>query len=289
MLIWTVNFVVAKVALAHLPAMTLASFRVVCAGLLMLVISAFWRTKPDSTATRLPQGRREILQLALLGLLGVAGNQMLFTIGLSHTTVGHSALIIGAGPISTLLLARLMRLELLTVRKLAGMVLCFCGVVILALEKGLSLSNGTLKGDLITWTGSLSFCLYTVFGKKLAPHYDTFRMNLYMYIAGGLIALPLAVREGLKLDWGRVGWQGWAGMLYMAGLASVLAYLIYYWALRHLAASRLAAFTYLQPMLATLLGVMVLGEPVTPNLIWGGSLVVVGVYLAERRRRLAKS
>jgi drug/metabolite transporter (DMT)-like permease len=69
----------------------------------------------------------------------------------------------------------------------------------------------------------------------------------------------------------------------MSLFASVIAYMLFYWALRHLAASRLAAFTYLQPMIATWLGVALLGESVTQQLIWGGALILVGVYVAERR------
>jgi drug/metabolite transporter (DMT)-like permease len=81
------------------------------------------------------------------------------------------------------------------------------------------------------------------------------------------------------------GRNGWPAVLYMALLASVVAYQIYYWALRHLSPSRLAAFTYFQPRLATLLGIVALGEPVTKNLLLGGALILLGVYLAERRLR----
>jgi drug/metabolite transporter (DMT)-like permease len=92
------------------------------------------------------------------------------------------------------------------------------------------------------------------------------------------------------LAWAGVPWEGWAGLLYMALLASVVAYLIFYWALRHLAASRLAAFTYIQPVLATLLGIEYLGERLTKNVVIGGALILAGVYLAERmpRRRVSK-
>ncbi len=78
-------------------------------------------------------------------------------------------------------------------------------------------------------------------------------------------------------------------MVYMAAFASVAAYLVYYWALRYLAASRLAAFSYLLPVMATLLGVLLLPEErVTGHLLGGGALVLVGVYLAEVHRGAGK-
>ncbi|MBI1749963.1 MAG: DMT family transporter [Acidobacteria bacterium] len=296
-LIWTGNFIAAKIAFRYLDPITLAPLRVELAALIMLAVfvsvpnpepSGRDRPGPDGKSSRTPFDRKDFWTYFLLGLFGVAGNQMLFLIGLNYTTVGHSSLIIGAGPITILLLARAQRLELLTVSKLFGMVLSFSGVALLALEKGISLHTGNLKGDLITLSGSLSFACYTILSKKIAPRYDTISMNFYLYVAGAAIVLPLAIWRGLRLDWAAVGWQGWLGLLYLAVFGSVVAYLIFFWALRHLAASRLAAFTYFQPILATLLGVAVLGEELTHNLLGGGALVLVGVYLAERMPRRAR-
>lgn len=284
-MMWTMNMVIGKIALRHLDPLTLAPFRIVAAAILMPIVYALWMRRGEEWGAEplnRKLNRRDIAWFFVLGAVGVSGNQMLFTIGLNYTTVSHSGLILGAGPIFILLLARLMKQELLSVNKLAGMVLSFAGVTILALEKGFDLHHGTFKGDLITWFGSLAFCLYMVLGKKVAQRYGTFSMNLYTFLMGGLIALPMAIWRGSRLNWGAVAWQGWAAMLYMALFASVIAYLIFYWALRHLAASRLAAFTYLQPILATGVGVLFLGDSVTPSLIMGGSMVMIGVLLAER-------
>jgi drug/metabolite transporter (DMT)-like permease len=281
---WSLNYPVVKLALPYLPAPALASMRVVVAAATMLAIGVAWRAKQGSSAPAAKIDRADWPRLAVMGLFGVAGNQMLFTIGLGYTSVGHSALIVGGGPITVLLLARLMRLELLTISKLAGMLLCFSGVGLLALEKGIDLHSGTFRGDLITWAGSFSFSLYTVLGKRLSARYDSLTMNVPTYIAGGLVALPVALWQGGRMHW-QIAWQGWAAILYMAIFSSVLAYLVYFWALRHMAASRLAAFLYIQPVLGTLLGVVVLHEPLTGHLLGAAALVLGGVYLAERAPR----
>lgn len=275
MLIWGVNFIIAKVALRHLDPVTLASFRVVLSAVLILPV---YLASPQRKRNF---SRGDVWEFVKLGLFGVAINQMCFTIGINYTTVSHSALIVGMGPIYVLMLAWLLGLESMTWKKIIGMVLAFSGVVVLAGEHGLSLQGGSLLGDLITLAGSWGFAFYVVLGKKVAPRFDSVEMNTFNYLTGAVLILPVAVRQALVLDWRAVAWPGWAGLLFMAAFASVVAYLIYFWALRHVAASRLAAFSYLLPVLATLLGILFLGEPVTKHLLIGGGLVMAGVYIAE--------
>jgi len=287
---WTFNFIVGKVALRHLDPLTLASFRVELAGVMMAVV---YLVMPHRLATSIAGRPREnrfnrwdFWKFAQLGLLGVVMNQGFFTVGLSFTSVAHSALIVSMGPIYVLLLARAHGQETITGKKLLGMALCFCGVAVLAAEHGSSLAGSSWRGDVIMLSGSLGFAFYTVLGKKVAAQYDSLAMNLYNYLAAALFVLPVALWRGLRLEWRAVGWAGWAGLAYMALFPSVVAYLIYYWALRHMEASRLASFSsYLMPVLATVLGVVLLGERLTRYVVLGGTLVLAGLYVAARARR----
>ena len=94
--------------------------------------------------------------------------------------------------------------------------------------------------------------------------------------------LPVAVWEGSNTGWSNASAQAWLGVVYMAAFSSVLAYLIYYHALTYIAASRVSAFSYLQPLVAVLLAIPLLHERVTAPLLIGGALVLTGVYVTER-------
>ena len=272
---WSINFIVGKITLRHLDVITLMSFRIVLAALILLLIyySSHRRARLD---------RRDLWTFAVLGFFGVLVNQGLFTIGLNFTTTGHSSLIIAMAPILVLMLASIKGLEALTISKGVGMALSFTGVALLATEKGLSLRSGNLAGDLITLAGMLGFAIYAVYGKKVAARYDSVAMNTFNTLEAAILLLPLAVYRGAHLNWAAVGWAGWAGLFYMAAISSVLGYLIFYWALRHMAASRISAFSYVQPLLVNALGLTLLGERFTRHILIGGALILIGVYAAER-------
>ena len=224
-----------------------------------------------------------------LGLFGVVVNQMCFTISLGHTSVSHAAVIVGMGPIYTLALAVLFRLEKATWRKATGMGIAFAGIALLASENGISLHSPSLLGDAIAMTGAIGFATYVVLGKRVAEKYDALTMIAFNHFAGAMVVLPVAIYEisvlHLAARWREIPWQSWAAVLYMVIFSSVVAYLLYFWLLRYLEASQLSAFTYLLPVVATILGIVFLGERGSPMQILGGVLALAGVYWVESGRK----
>lgn len=294
--IWAINFIAAKIGLRNFPALTMAWFRVCAAGVVMIPfylavrrVSVFAAAMDFSSGVpRRGLTGREVWTFLYLGFFGVSVNQFCFTLGLHYTSVSHSAVIVGMGPIYTLLLAVLLRLERATWHKGLGMAIAFGGVAVLASEHGISTHSPSLLGDAITMTGSLGFAMYAVLGKRVAAEYDALRMTAYNHFAGALIVAPLAVRQAWLLgrggNWRQVSWTGWAAVLYMGLFGSAAAYVLYFWLLRYLEASQLSGFTYLLPVLATILGILTLGEEGSWRQVLGGALALGGVYWIESGR-----
>jgi len=294
--IWAVNFIAAKVGLRYFPPLTMASFRVCAAGVVMVPfylvcsrLTAFGGgASGELNGLRRGFTRRDVWTFLYLGFFGVSINQFCFTMGLHFTSVSHSAVIVGMGPIYTLVLAVLLQLEKVTGHKAVGMAIAFVGIAVLASEHGISAHSPSLLGDAITMTGSVGFAMYAVLGKRVAGEYDALRMTAYNHFAGSLLVLPLAVRQACMLEregsWRGVPWQGWAAILYMALFGSAVAYVCYFWLLRYLEASQLSAFTYLLPVLATILGILTLGEKGSWMQVVGGVLALGGVYWIESGR-----
>jgi drug/metabolite transporter (DMT)-like permease len=277
---WSFNYVAAKTALRYFDGLTLAAFRIEIAGLILLPIYFLRRNRGKLT-------RRDVWTLSYLGWL-LCANQLFFTVGLAYTTSGHSAMILAIGPILVLLLARAMKIEALTTAKIAGMALAFTGAAILAAENGFDLRRSpTLSGDLITLLGTTCFTFYVVLSKKVASKYDSIEMNAVNVFASAIVLLPLAIFLAVHRGWKSVPWEGWMGLLYMGAISSVAAYTLFYWALRYMEASRVAAVNYFQPIGAILVAGLFLREVPTQHLLLGGVLILLGVYLAERGKSAA--
>jgi drug/metabolite transporter (DMT)-like permease len=290
--VWAVNFIAGKIGLRSIPVLTLASFRVVLAGAVMLPSYLLCSRLPAFAETANARRRgfagRDLWTFLYLGFFGVTVNQMCFTVGLRYTSVSHASVIVGMGPIYTLVLAVLFQLESPTWRKATGMTIALAGIVVMASENGLSARSSSLLGDAITMTGSMGFAMYVVLGKRVAEKYDTLTMTAFNHFAGALIVLPLAIRQARMLgsaeNWRAIPWTGWAALVYMAIFSSAMAYVFYFWLLRYLEASQLSAFSYLLPLLATILGILWLGEKGSWVQVLGGVLALGGVYWIESGR-----
>lgn len=275
---WSLNFIVGKVALRHFPPLLLGGLRTALAGVMILPVYA-WEARRNPAGSRWK--RADLPELLLLGFLGVALNQLFFVVGLSRTSVANAAILVGLNPLLVLAIAGAMRMERITPRKVVGMAIALAGVATITAAPSKA-GNATVMGNVFVLLGSLAFALFTVGGKRSSVHLGGITVNTFAYVGGGLMLAPLTLWQGWGFRWSTVGVAGWASILYMAAFSSVLCYLIYYWALAYIPASRAAALSYLQPPIATLLAVPLLGEPITLPLIAGGALVFAGVYTTER-------
>ena len=275
--LWAVNFVIAKIALRELPPLLTAGLRTGLAGLAILPVF-WWHRRTDARAG---WRRSDLPVLIVLGMFGVALNQLFFVVGISRTSVAHAAVMIGLTPLMVLLIASATGLERLRGGRIAGMAIALGGVALLQAAPGKT-SGATWYGDVFILGASLTFALFTVMGKRVAKSFTSITLNTFAYVGGGLMLLPVTFWEAARVPLASVTWTAWAAVAYMALFPSVLCYVIYYYALTWIPASRVSAFAYTQPLLATLLAIPALGERPTPSLIGGAVLVLAGVMITER-------
>lgn len=281
---WAANIVAGKEALTGFAPLALAQLRVLGAAFVYGILFLAYRPRAVLRLTS-----REWLLMVWVALNGVTLNQLFFIGGIARTSVAHTGLIVALGPIMVLVLACLMRLESLTAWKFAGMLVAFAGVAILSAEKAGRSNGGFLAGDLILLAGSAVFAYYTILLKQVAERLDALTLNALTFGIGALLMIPMGASAVVDVRWSTLHVKAWGGLAFMVIMGSVVPYLLFVFALSGLAASRVAAFNYLQPVIATSLGIWLLSERLSSKVIVGGILILLGVFLTERERGEEKS
>lgn len=279
-LIWSINYIAAKVGLRSFPPLLFAPARALIASAVLIPLYFWAERRYPHHAT--PWKKEELPLMVALGVFGIALNQLFFILGMARTTVAHASLIIATTPVQVLILARLRGQETLSGRKMLGMLTAFWGIAALNLSPGRAEHGATPLGDGLVFLASLTFALYTVAGREIAQQHGSITVNTFGFLAASIIMAPIGVWAGWGFAWSQATWGGWASLVFMAVCGSVLSYLIFNYALAKIPASRVASFSYSQPLIATAISVAALGEPLTWGVVAGGVLVLSGVWLVGR-------
>jgi drug/metabolite transporter, DME family len=218
------------------------------------------------------------------GAIGVAAYQPLFFAGVRGTGVAVGTLVaLGSAPVLTGALAMALGIRP-TRRWAAATVLAVAGVACLALAGGRG--DVRLGGVLAALGAGASYAVYTLAAKRLLDGLHPADTVMAVLFAGGaVLLLPLLVI--VDLGWVATG-PGLLTVVWLGVVPTALAYWLFARGLRRLPAAEVATLTLAEPVTAALLGVAVLGEPVSIGLVLGGALVVASLVVltgARPRRR----
>jgi drug/metabolite transporter (DMT)-like permease len=269
------NPVAVKVAVAEFPPVPFVAMRFTLAGLLLLVLVALLEPADGRP------GRRDILSLAGVGLVGVGANNVAFTIGVSMTTASETALIYAAVPIWGILLGLALGLERPTSWGILGVCLAFSGVAVVVYG-GLTGST-SLLGNLLVVVATVCWGSYAVLSLPLLRTYSPLVVASYTMLFGGLGALPLALPGFFDAGWADASARAWEALAYSTLLVAAFGFWAWQRGVSHVGANRVLIYQYLITLVGVVAGVLLLGESLTANKILGGAVILLGVYLARRR------
>ena len=276
MVIWAANFIVVKSTIPVLTPIGYAFLRFAGAGLVLLTICR-WR----EGSVAIP--RRDILPLAGLGVLGFGLYQMLWSTALSSTSVGNSALLIGATPVFTAIVAAALGTDTLSPIRATGVAVAFVGVAVVAAGHGIGLEGAAL-GDLMTLGAAISWAIYVSLGANILRRYSPLRATVWTVTFGALFLAPFGLAQLATVDYTQVGPAQVAGLLYSALLSSALGNVVVFWGISILGPTRTTNFQFLPPALAIVFAAIFLGDPILATQVVGGAIIVGGVLLARRDR-----
>jgi drug/metabolite transporter (DMT)-like permease len=272
MTIWGSTFVVTKEVIAELPPFALAFARV-AVGALALAPLALMRRRRES---QLPWRA-----FVLLSFVGVAFYYIAFNFALQYTSAVQGALVQSSIPAAAALVAVLWLREEASVVRWLGIGLSIGGVLIVFSGGAASGASDALLGNALMFATVLAWGLYTSMAKRVAS-IDAMVTTAAIMAIGAAMLAPIAAYELRHTGWPAMSLKAWAGLVYLGAGASGFAYVMYNDALKHMDASQAGAYTNLIPVVGVITGVVLLDEPLTLRAFIGGTIVMLGVWVAGK-------
>jgi drug/metabolite transporter (DMT)-like permease len=225
--------------------------------------------------------RVDIAKFVLLGALNVPVNQLLYLHGMKFTTPANSALLYAMTPAMVFVIGLKSGRSIPTLWKTLGIVIAFTGAAILMFERGATLQSEHTVGNILIFVAVIAWSFYTILGSALVQKYGAVYTTGANMIIGTLLYIPIAIYTSSASEIAHLGRQSWLEILYLAAMASVVNYLLWFYALSKLETTRVAVFQNLQPVLTTVLALFLGKVVMTFQLAGGGILALIGVALVQ--------
>lgn len=275
---WGLSFVVIKTTLNEIPPLTLAFLRHFIA--LLIVGPLAWRA-----GTFTPIARADRLPIFCLGFFGVATYFAFENFGLKYTSASHGALIIATIPLATELYG-VVRLRLaLKPMVIGASFTALAGVYLLVNDQGTP-GTASALGDVLIIGAVFSWVVYNSFAERLVHRYPHLFLTFTIMVTGAASLAPGALVEWFATPYPAPSLSAWLGVGFLTVFCSILGYHCWNLGIAHLGVSMTNNLLYLLPLLGVGSGVLVLGEPLTPEVVWGALLIiggVIGVHLSDNR------
>ncbi len=289
-LIWGANFVVAKVTLQEFPLYSLAFLRFAFASLLLAPFF-FAETKKVKII------KADLPKLILIGVLIITFNISFFFAGIERTSVSTAAAITLIIPIMSVILGWLFLKEKVFIINLVGIVFGLGGaLIIIGLPQILqgNFQPKVLIGNLLMILASVSWVIGAAISREMLKKYPSLIITAIAFLVGVVTFFLPALKEYLQdPSWPeRISALGLFGLLYMTMLSSISAYFLFEWGLAKTSLISADLFQYIEPFIAAVLAILILGETLSFSFIIGAVLIALGAYWGtfakERHHRMHK-
>jgi drug/metabolite transporter (DMT)-like permease len=255
---------------------SMACFRLCGAALL------FWLISP--LVPRQQIERRDWMHLVIMSLCGMGINQFCYVLGVQYTSPTNACVITTSTPVFTFVLSALFLHAAVTARKVLGLGLAATGALILILgsqmQGGLS---GSPLGDAICLFSQLSASCYFVFFSGVIRKYHPVVLMRWLFLISAVLTCPFWLQEVSALPWAQLGMPEILGSAYVVLFGSFVSYLLMIVGQRHLEPSTVAAYNYIQPIIAATVGILLGVDVLNWQKVVAVLCIAAGVWAISRK------
>lgn len=273
--IFGVNTVTSKIALREIDPYALVFFRIVIASVLLYIVHHFVVKEKIRSAG-------DYFRLMGYSVFGIVINQTLFLKGLALTTAINAAVLVTSIPVITILIAMSLRKEKASALKVTGSVISLSGVLLLFGVDRIDFSNQYFVGNLLIFINGASYAIYLVITKDILKRYHPLTVTTWTFIFGSVGVFPFTIAPASETVFGSISPEAYLCIAFLIIFASVIVYYINSWALQHTTSSMVAMYIYIQPVVATIVSILLLDEPIHWGTITAAIMIFAGVYLVGK-------
>ncbi len=273
--LWGGSFFFVAVALVEIPPSTLALGRVFIAALLLYPIFKF-------NGGTLPKTLSGWMPFFVMGILNNIIPFSLIFAGQTMISSGMASVLNSTTPLFTLLVLASLGDEKLIARRVAGVIIGLAGVIVLR-GPGIVQSESQTIGMLLCLGGALSFGFSAFWGRHRLKGVPPLTSSTLQLISSSVAMAIIAAAVDRPWTLPMPGLASWAALFALAALSTSLAYIVFFTILARSGATNVMLVTLLIPVTAILLGVTVLGEPLTLNEIVGALIIAASLLVIDGR------
>jgi drug/metabolite transporter (DMT)-like permease len=268
------NPVAVKYAVGDIEPLLFVALRFTLAGLAVLAVLRF--LEPEDASL----GRKDLLPMASLGLVGVGVNNVLFTFGVDLTSASNTALIYATPPLWGIVLGFVLGIERPKARGVLGVLLAMLGVGVIVYG---GLGDGSLEGNLLVAGAAICWGSYTAVSIFMLRRYSPLTVAAYTMLIAGLAVFPFASSDLAQTDWRAVSVEAWTAAAYSTLFVAAFGFAAWQSGISRIGANRVLVYQYLITLTGVVSGVVFLGESLGVNQLLGAAIIFCGVYLGRRQ------
>jgi probable blue pigment (indigoidine) exporter len=276
-LFWGTSFVAIEVGLEFFPPVLFAAIRYAAAGAIVLAYAVATTDDP------LPRTKNDFLAVATVGVFVIAGYHALLYLGELHVSGAVASVVVSLSPVLTAAFAApLFVEEHLDRLGVAGLVAGFVGVAVVANPGATSLLSASVGGLGLVLLGAASFAVGAVLTRAFDAEMPLRALEGWGMLLGSAVLWAVAFGRGESLA--AIHWTDTAllSLVYLTVVSGVVAFLVYFELLSRVGATEINLVGYLEPVVATLMSWLILGELVESTTMVGFAAIFLGFALLKR-------
>ena len=275
-IVWGTSWVASKIGIQKVPGLEIASIRQFIAGILFL---AFFHLKGQKLPTK-----KEFLWLTLMAVLLFVSANGIATLALKTIPSGMGALISALYPLCVVIIERIFfRNTRITAVTIAGLLLGIGGIALVFYDNAFANhSEGYAWGVVLSVIAMLSWSIGTIVLSKTKLKINPYYATGWEMLISSLILMIMLYISGDSMPISQIPMQSWGAILYLVIASNIITFVAFLYTMKHLPAAVAALYAYINPIIAILVGSLLVSEKITFKIIVGSLITLVGVYLVNQ-------